>query len=120
MAESTTKFVKERTGNAAQIDEIELIVLAEMYNHPIEHVIEEINAYDFPELEDYQSHMWLGNLKQGYDPDQYYKDISSDSKVHEVYMATISYDTGTTFPITINGHMVKALLNTGVERVAWT
>ena len=37
-AESTAKFVKERTGNAAQIDEIELEALAEMYDHPIEHM----------------------------------------------------------------------------------
>ena len=57
MVESTTKFVKERTGNAAHIDEIELKALAEMYNHQIEHVIVEINGYDFTEWESYQSHM---------------------------------------------------------------
>ena len=65
MVESTANFIKERTGNAAQIDETELEALAEMYNHPIEHVIQEINMYDFPELEDHQSCMRLDNLKQG-------------------------------------------------------
>ena len=55
MVESTAKFIKERTGNAAQINEIELEEPAEIYDHPIEHVIKEINAYDLPKLEDHQS-----------------------------------------------------------------
>ena len=87
-----------------------------MYDHPIEHIIKEISVYDFPELGDYQSWMWLGDPKEGYNPDQYYKAVSCNSKVHGIYTTTIGYDTGTTFPITINGHTVKALLDTGAER----
>ena len=34
---------------------MKLKALAEMYDHLIEHVIEEINTYDFPKLEEYQS-----------------------------------------------------------------
>ena len=55
--ESTTKFIKNRPQNAAEIDEIELESLAEILDHLIQHVIEEINVYDFPKVEDNQSHM---------------------------------------------------------------
>ena len=75
-------YVIERTGNAAQNNYIELEALAEMCDHLIEHVIDKINAYYLPKLEDQQSCIWLGDLKQGYNPDHYYKDISSNSKVH--------------------------------------
>ena len=54
-AESITKFVKNRTGNAAHKDEIELESLVEMLDHLIEHVIEETNMYDFPEMESKQT-----------------------------------------------------------------
>ena len=116
MPESTAKFNKNRSGNAAHIDEIELESLAEILYHPIEHVIEEINAFDFPEMEDLQSCIWLGDLQQAYNPDQYYKDTDSNSRLLRIYTPTISYDTGTTFPIIINGHTVKVLLDTGTER----
>ena len=52
MPESTTKFIKNRCGNAAHVDEVKLEVLAVVLDHPIKHVIEEINAYDFPDQED--------------------------------------------------------------------
>ena len=35
-----------------------------------------------------------------YDPSQYYKDIKTNSCVHEIYTTTIGYDTGTVFPPT--------------------
>ena len=57
MVESTTKFIKERSGNAAQINKIEHEALAKMHDQPIEHVIEEVNSYDFPQLEDHQTHI---------------------------------------------------------------
>ena len=119
MVESTTKFFKERTGKAAQINKIELEALAEMHNHQIELVIEEINLYDFPQLDNHQTCIWLGDLKQGYNPEQYYKDISSNSKVHEIYTATISYNTDTTFPITINGLQSRHYWTLVQKGVAW-
>ena len=36
--------------------------------------------------------------------------------VHEIYTTTIGYDTGTVFPIQVNGRTVRALLDTGAER----
>ena len=61
-------------------------------------------------------YLWLAPLKQGYDPEQYYKDTNLHSKVQDIYTATIGYDTGTDFPIKINGCIVCALLDTCAER----
>ena len=47
VVKSTTEFVKNRTGNSAHIDEIELEALAELVDHPIEHIIHEINQFAF-------------------------------------------------------------------------
>ena len=52
VAKSTAEFIKNRTGNLAHIDEIELEALAELVDHPIEHVIHEINQFAFPETEE--------------------------------------------------------------------
>ena len=52
MANSTAKFVKNRTGNSAHIDEVELEALAELMDHPIKHVIHEINMFAFSEAEE--------------------------------------------------------------------
>ena len=49
---STAKFVKNRTGNSAHIDEIELEALAELMDHPIEHIMHEINMFAFSEIEE--------------------------------------------------------------------
>ena len=49
---STAEFVKNRSGNYAHIDEIELEALAELMDHPIEHVIHEINMFAFSEIEE--------------------------------------------------------------------
>ena len=39
-------------GNSAHIDKIELEALAELMDHPIKHVIHEINMFAFPEAEE--------------------------------------------------------------------
>ena len=39
-----------------------------------------------------------------------------NSCVHEIYTATIGYETGTVFPIIVNGRTVRTLLDTGVEK----
>ena len=52
VAKSTTKFVKNRMGNSAHIDEVELEALAELMDHPIEHVIHEIKMFAFSEIEE--------------------------------------------------------------------
>ena len=49
---STAKFIKNRSGNSAHIDKIELEALAELMDHPIEHVIHEINMFAFSEIEE--------------------------------------------------------------------
>ena len=46
----------------------------------------------------------------------YYKDTNLNWRVHKIYMATIWYDTSTVFLITVNGHTVKELLDTGAEK----
>ena len=58
---------------------------------------------------------WLGKLESCYDPSKYYKDTETNSCVHEIYTTTIGYDTGTVFPIQVNGRTVRALLDTGAE-----
>ena len=64
-------------------------------DHPIKHVIHEINMFAFSEIEETnESPIWLGKLKSGYDPQEYYKDTETNSHVHEIYTATIGYDTG--------------------------
>ena len=52
MVNSTTKFIKNRTGNSAHINEVELEALAELMDHPIKHVIHEINMFAFSEAEE--------------------------------------------------------------------
>ena len=53
MAKTTTEFVKNRTGNSAHIDnEVELEALAELMDHPIKHIIHEINLFAFSEIEE--------------------------------------------------------------------
>ena len=52
MAKSTTEFIKNRTGNSAHIDKVELEALAELMDHPVEHVIHEINLFAFSEIEE--------------------------------------------------------------------
>ena len=114
---SSTEFIKNRTGNSAHINEIELEALAELMDHPIEHVIHKINMFAFSEIEEAnESHLGLGKLKSCYDPSEYYKDTETNSHVHEIYPTTIGYDTGTVFPIQVNGRTVRALLDTGAER----
>ena len=55
---STTEFIKNRTGNSAHINKVELEALAELMDHPIEHVIHEINLFTFSEVEESnKSHM---------------------------------------------------------------
>ena len=49
---STTEFIKNRMDNSVHIDEIELEALAELMDHPVEHVIHEINMFVFPEVEE--------------------------------------------------------------------
>ena len=51
-ANSTTEFIKNRMGNSAHIDEIELEALAERMDHPIKHMIHEINMFAFSEAEE--------------------------------------------------------------------
>ena len=51
-AKSTAKFIKNRNGNSAHINEMELESLAELMNHPIEHVIHKIAMFVFPEAEE--------------------------------------------------------------------
>ena len=46
---STTKLIKNRMGNSAHIDEVELEALDELMDHPIDHVIHEINMFSFSE-----------------------------------------------------------------------
>ena len=46
------QLIKNRTGNLVHIDKIELEALAELVDHPIEHVIHEINQFVFPETEE--------------------------------------------------------------------
>ena len=48
-------------------------------------------------------------------PQKYYKDTEINSHVHEIYTTTIGYDTGTVFPIEVNGRTFRALLDTGAE-----
>ena len=47
----TAKFVKNRTGNSVHINKIELEALAELVDHPIKHIIHEINQFAFSETE---------------------------------------------------------------------
>ena len=49
---STTEFVKNRMGNSAHIDKVELEALAKLMDHPIEHVIHEINMFTFSEAKE--------------------------------------------------------------------
>ena len=110
------QFIKNRAGNSVHINKIELEALAELVDHPIEHVIHEINQFAFPETEEPNGPcMWLDDLKPCYDPSRYYKDTETNSHVHEIYTTTIAYDTGTVFPIQVNGRTVRALLDTGAE-----
>ena len=51
-ANSTAKFVRNRMANSAHIDEVELEALAELMDHPIKHVIHEINMFAFSEAEE--------------------------------------------------------------------
>ena len=39
----------------------------------------------------------------------------TNSHVYEIYTTTIGYDTGTVFPMQVNGRTVRALLDTGAE-----
>ena len=50
MVKSTAKFIKNSTGNSAHINEVELEALAELMDHPIKHVIHEINMFAFSEI----------------------------------------------------------------------
>ena len=52
MMNSTAEFIKNRTGNSAHINEVELEALAELMDHPIKHVIQEINMFTFSEAEE--------------------------------------------------------------------
>ena len=52
MAKTTAEFIKNRTGNSAHINEVELEALAKLMDHPIEHVIHEINLFAFLETEE--------------------------------------------------------------------
>ena len=52
MVKTTAEFVKNRMGNSAHINEVELEALAELMDHPIEHVIHEINMFAFSEMEE--------------------------------------------------------------------
>ena len=52
MAKSTAEFIKNRTGNSTPINAVELEYVAELMDHPIEHVIHEINEFVFPGLEE--------------------------------------------------------------------
>ena len=114
---SYAEFIKNRTGNSAHINEIELEALAELMDHPIKHVIYEINMFAFSEIEEAnKSHLWLGKLKSCYDPSEYYKDTETNSHVHKIYTTTTGYDTGIVFPIQVNGRTIRALLDTGAER----
>ena len=104
-----------RTG-WAHIDEIELEALTELMDHPIEHVIHEINMFAFSEAEKAnKTCQWLGKLLSCYEPSKDYKDTETNPHVHEIYTTTIGYDTGTVFPIQVNGRTVRALLDTGAE-----
>ena len=90
---STTEFIKNRMGNSAHIDEIELEALAELMDHPIEHVIHEINMFAFLEAKEATNTcQWLGKLESCYEPSKYYKDTETNSHVHEIY--TIAYVSG--------------------------
>ena len=52
VVKTTTEFIKNRTGNSAHINEIELEALAELVDHPIKHIIHEINQFAFSEAEE--------------------------------------------------------------------
>ena len=52
VVKTTTKFIKNRTGNSAHINEVELEAMAELMDHPIKHVIHEINLFAFSEIEE--------------------------------------------------------------------
>ena len=52
MAKSTAEFIKNRTGNSAHINEVELEALAELMDHTIEHIIHEINLFAFSDIEE--------------------------------------------------------------------
>ena len=55
---STAEFIKNKTGNSTHINEVELEALAELMDHPIKHVIHEINLFAFSEIEESnESHM---------------------------------------------------------------
>ena len=85
--------------------------------NPIKHVIHEINMFAFSEAEEAtETCQWLGKLESCYEPSKYYKDTETNSHVHEIYTTTIGYDTGTVFPIQVNGRTVRALLDTGAEQ----
>ena len=102
--------------NSAHIDKIELEALAELMDHPIEHVIHEINMFAFSGAEEAtETCQRLGKLESCYEPSKYYKDTETNSHVHEIYTTTIGYDTGTVFPIQVNGRTVTVLLDTGAE-----
>ena len=49
---STAKFIKNRTGNSAHINEVELEALAELIDHPIKHILHEINLFALSEIEE--------------------------------------------------------------------
>ena len=66
---SIAKFIKNHSGYSAHIDEVELKALAELMDYPIEHVIEGINMFVFPDFEETnESCMCLGGLKSCYEP----------------------------------------------------
>ena len=115
-AKYPTYFFKNHRGNA-YIEEVDLKAIAETLDHSIEVLIEEINEMIlFEDNGHLNSHLWLAPLKQGYDPEHYYKDTDLHSKVQEIYTATIGYNTGRVFAIQINGCIVHALLDTGAKR----
>ena len=115
--EYPTDFVKNHTGNAAHIEEVDLKAIAETLDNPIKVVIEEINGMTLSKDNGHlDSYLLLAPLKQSYNSEHYYKDTDLHSKVQEIYTATIRYDTGTVVPIQINRCIAHALLDTGAER----
>ena len=80
---STARFIKNRTGNSVHIDKIELEALAELIDHPIKHMIHEINMFAFSEAEEgTETCKWLGKSESCYEPSKYYKDTETNSRVH--------------------------------------
>ena len=49
---TTAVFIKNHSGNSTHIDEVELEVLEEPMDHPIEHVMHEINMFAFSDIEE--------------------------------------------------------------------